>query len=376
MQDNADDNLYKVATVFLKQLSAPLLMDLEERDIPLRDFIEADDIIFRSITGKNPPPGLELSVRFEALAKARSELEFIRHHNIRILWFTDTDYPVRLAQIEYPPPCLFCLGNCNLNDINPVSIVGTRRMTPYGADMAKKIIRELASFFPQLLVVSGLAFGIDSVGHKTALEEKRHTVGVVAHGLDMIYPAQHRDLAKRIIEEGGAILSQYPSGTRPYRNNFLERNRIIAGCSDATIIVESEIKGGAMSTARHALDADREVLAVPGRISDPMSAGCNKLIQTNRAKLITSAADVIEETGWHPEVMGMKQEKSIFPELDGEQKIIYDSLIQNDEPMQLDSICHSTRIPIGRLMVLLNELEFDGLLIRHPGNRFSLSYNG
>ncbi|MDE6427708.1 MAG: DNA-protecting protein DprA, partial [Muribaculaceae bacterium] len=150
-------------------------------------------------------------------------------------------------------------------------------MTPYGAEMTRRLTADLAASFPDLLVVSGLAFGVDAVAHTTALEAGVRTVAVVAHGLDMIYPAQHRDLAKRIIKAGGAIISQYPSGTKPFRNNFLERNRIVAGMSDAIVVTESDLKGGAMSTARHAFEADRAVLAVPGRTTDQISAGCNNL---------------------------------------------------------------------------------------------------
>lgn len=369
---DSDDTLYHIAVSMLKPLTVPVLNDLDERDIPLREFIETDDIGFISMTGVHPPQGLDEASRQVALQMARKELEFVKRHNIRVLWYADDGYPYRLAQIESPPPCIFAIGDCDLNSPHPVSVVGTRRMTPYGAEIARRITSDLAKAFPDLLVVSGLAFGVDSIGHRTALEEGVTTAAVVAHGLDMIYPAQHRDLAKRIIEAGGAIISQYPSGTRPFRQNFLERNRIVAGMSDATIVVESDIKGGAMSTARHALEADREVLAVPGRITDTESAGCNLLIRTNRAKLVTSAADVIEDTGWRPENSQIQSvDRSLFPELEGEAKVIYDLLQTSADPLQLDLICHSSGIPVSRLMGLLNELEFDGIIIRHPGNRFS-----
>ena len=206
----------------------------------------------------------------------------------------------------------------------------------------------------------------------SAIESKVNTIAVVAHGLDTLYPAQHRDLARRIIASGGSIISQYPSGVQPFRANFLERNRIVAGLADATIIIESEIKGGAMSTARHAFEADREVLALPGRATDPISAGCNHLIRTQRASLISSAADLIELTGWQP--LGLSigtSQRSLFPELDGEANVIYEYLRQQPSPRLPDEIHHHTGIPVSRIIALLSDLEFDGVLLRHPGNRYA-----
>lgn len=210
------------------------------------------------------------------------------------------------------------------------------------------------------------------MAHSSAIESKVNTIAVVAHGLDTLYPAQHRDLARRIIASGGSIISQYPSGVQPFRANFLERNRIVAGLADATIIIESEIKGGAMSTARHAFEADREVLALPGRATDPISAGCNHLIRTQRASLITSAADLIELTGWQP--LGLSigtSQRSLFPELDGEANVIYEYLRQQPSPRLPDEIHHHTGIPVSRIIALLSDLEFDGVLLRHPGNRYA-----
>lgn len=370
--DQSTDLLYKIAASLLKTINLPLLRQIDEHDIPLNEFLEADDIRFRSMMGVNPPSGLETSVRAQSLLQAEEEIKFMNRHKIRFLWIDDEEYPYRLAQIANPPLGIFIIGECNLNALHPISIVGTRRMTPYGAEMARSITKDLARSVTDLLVVSGLAFGIDSIGHTEALENNAKTVAVVAHGLNMIYPAQHRDLAKRILDNGGAIISQYPNGTKPFRNNFLERNRIVAGMSDATIIVESEIKGGAMSTARHALEADREVLAIPGRATDKASSGCNHLIRNNIAKLVTCAADIIEETGWQCQIPDSAMDtESLFPELDGEAKTIYEALATADEPMQMDALCAKTGIPVARLLAQLSELEFDGVILRHPGNRFS-----
>lgn len=356
----------------LNGATSDLFQNIIGHGMTVKDFMEASDTELRAITGKQPISGLEAYRRQEAIIKATKEIKFINRHNIRAICIDEPEYPIRLANITSPPIIIYVIGECNLNTTNPVSIVGTRKMTPYGADATKKITRELAGYFPELMVVSGLAYGVDATAHSTALECNVKTVGVVAHGLDMIYPAQHRDLARRIISSGGALVSQYPSGTRPYRNNFLERNRIVAGISDATIVIESEMKGGAMSTARHAFEADRDVFALPGRITDVMSTGCNHLIRKQRAHLITSAADLIEVTGWQP--LGAKinpNHRTLFPELEGDAKKIYDFLRFESEPISLDGICHFTGIPISKLLGIINDLEFEGVVIRHPGNRFS-----
>ena len=373
-QEEDEEIICHIAASMLRNIDARLLVELDTRDVPLTDFMKGDDVMFRSITGFNPPPNLTASARYQALQRAGEELLFIRRHNIRILWITEAEYPLRLEQISGPPPLLYMLGTCDLNAGHPVSMVGTRRMTPYGAEMTRRLTADLAASFPDLLVVSGLAFGVDAVAHTTALEAGVRTVAVVAHGLDMIYPAQHRDLAKRIIKAGGAIISQYPSGTRPFRNNFLERNRIVAGMSDAIVVTESDLKGGAMSTARHAFEADRAVLAVPGRTTDQISAGCNNLIRMQRATICTSAEDIMNDACWEAPAKDSDAtpQRSLFPELGEEAALICDSLRNSSDPLQLDAIVHATGLPINVVMSQLGELEFDGVVLRHPGNRYSL----
>lgn len=358
----------------LKGATLDAVRDILNRGISLPELFELPESTIAAILGRTLPPPLDCYHRGEALAAAEKEMKFVERHKIKVLYADEEDYPMRLAQIQSPPPVIYALGQANLNATHPVSVVGTRMVTPYGADSTRRITRELAEYFPDLCVVSGLAYGVDSIAHATALETKVSTIAVVAHGLDTIYPAQHRDLARRIIAAGGAIVSQYPSGTRPFRSNFLERNRIVAGMADATIVMESELKGGAMSTARHAFEANRDVFALPGRAADQKSTGCNHLIRTQRATLITTAADLIEVTGWKP--LGLKVEachRSLFPELDGDARSIYDYLRMEPEPRPIDLIHHHTGIPMSRLMGLISDLEFDGVLIRHPGNRIAVA---
>lgn len=190
----------------------------------------------------------------------------------------------------------------------------------------------------------------------------------------MIYPAPHRDLARRIVKTGGAIVSEYPFGERPYRQRFLERNRIVAALADVTVVAESDIKGGAMSTANTAFSYSRDVMALPGRTSDLLSSGCNLLIRKEKAHLITCAADLIELTGWQPlDAKIDTRQRNLFPELEGDPKLIYETLRFSREPMQVDRLHALTLIPISRLMSALGEMEFDGIIIRHPGNRYSVS---
>lgn len=312
--------------------------------------------------------------RSEALARARKELEFMERHHIKMLYVHDPDYPPRLAEIATPPKVLFCIGNTGFTTDNIVSIVGTRRCTQGGMDFCRQFVSELAPLFPDLWVISGLAYGIDSVAHVASLKAERPTGAVLAHGLDTIYPAAHRTLAREIIERGGVLITEYPSGVTPYRSRFLERNRIVASLSDATVVVESEIKGGAMSTANTAFSYSREVFAVPGRPSDTMSSGCNLLIRKNKAHILTSASDFIEDMDWRPAGIKMEpRQRCLFPELTGDCKIVYDCIRFKRESLTPDMIHAATTLPIAKVMAALGELEFDGIVSRLPGNRYEIS---
>lgn len=310
--------------------------------------------------------------RDEALFAARKEYENIARHNIDCLFLGEGEYPSRLAEIPDPPIVIYKYGKAALDSAHMISVVGTRHCTAYGIGFTDRLVKDLAAYFPDLTVVSGLAFGIDAAAHNAALQAGVPTVAVVAHGLNMIYPAQNRELAKKIVADGGAIITQYPYLDRPFRQRFLERNRIVAALSDVTVVTESDVKGGAMSTANTAFHYNRDVMALPGRISDQYSAGCNLLIRKQKAHMVSSAADVIETTGWEPLGAAIKPEqRNLFPELDGDFKNIYEVLRFSPEPMQLDQIHARTLIPIASLMATLGEMEFEGIVMRHPGNRYS-----
>lgn len=366
--------LYKLATAFLDSLTSQLLLAARERDVSLEMIFTLPDGKLAEAVGLNSIEGLELYRREEAITRARCEDEFIRRHNIRAIHLYDEDFPWRLLETPNPPKILFALGPGNLNSDHNLSVVGTRRCTQGGMGFASSFVADLAPLFPDLCVVSGLAYGIDSVAHAAALDSDRPTLAILAHGLDTIYPAAHRNLARDIIAKGGALVSEYPSGVPPFKSRFLERNRIVAALSDALVVVESEIKGGAMSTANTAFSYSREVFAVPGRPTDTMSSGTNFLIRKNKAHILTSVSDFIEEMDWRPSGIRMDaKERCLFPELEGNARVVYDFLRFKREACSVDVIHSCTTLPVATVMAVLGELEFDGIVVRLPGNRYELS---
>lgn len=366
--------IYKIAFSFLKKrVTSEMLREFALKEITPYDFfsLPTKDLVFR--LGIKHDHEFDKLSREEALNKAIKEWDFIKNHNIKALFILDEDYPSNLAEIYDSPVVLYKLGEADLEGEHFVSVVGTRKPTQYGLEFCNKLVEEIGEYFPDTTIVSGLAYGIDAAAHKKAIEKNITTIAVVAHGLNMIYPAANRNLAKEIIRKGGAILSEYPFGTQPFKPNFLARNRIVAGLSDVTIVVESNIKGGAMSTANYAFLYNRDVMALPGRSSDNLSSGCNLLIRKNKAHLIECAADLIETTGWRPlDLYVEPKQRNLFPELKGDSKKVFEILQYNKEPVQMDQLVHLTGLSASKLLALLGELEFDGIVMRHPGNRYSL----
>lgn len=365
--------LLGMALSFVPGMNAAFVRHMEEAGVGVEEFFISSQQELSIRLNMGVSPMLDRMVRDEALFKARKESEFMERHGIISLSLTDDDYPSRMTDIDKAPVSLFKLGNANLEAEKMLSIVGTRHATAYGTRYVAKLVEDLAPYFPEMVIVSGLALGIDSAAHEAALKAGLPTVAVVAHGLNTIYPSQNRDLAKRILAAGGAIISEYPSGVTPYRSRFLERNRIVATMTDAVLVAESADKGGAMSTAAVASSYGRELLALPGRIGDEMSAGCNRLIRSQKALMAGNAADMIAMLGWKPQAVAVaSRQRDLFPELTGPQKLVYDALRQAQEAMAVDALRERTGLPIHDLMAHLGEMEFDGILERLPGNRFSL----
>jgi DNA processing protein len=307
---------------------------------------------------------------FTDFGKAEKEINFIEKYNIKPLFLTDKDYPKRLLNCFDPPAMLFYKGNADLNSSRTVAIVGTRNNTEYGKSFTEKLVKELADL--NIIVISGLAFGIDAIAHKCALKYGIPTIGVVGHGLDTIYPRENTNLAKQMIKEGG-LLTEFQSNTKPDKHNFPSRNRVVAGISDATIIVESGIKGGSNITADLAWGYNRDVFAVPGRSIDAKSAGCNKLIRENKAALLDDPQQFIEIMGWDEQKKTQPVlQKEMFIELSDDEKRLVD-LLRKNQFMNIDELNFMSGISSGSVAAALLILEMQGVLKAMPGKRYSLT---
>ncbi len=299
--------------------------------------------------------------------KAEKELEFIEKHNIRVLFYLDDDYPVRLKHIKDAPTLLYYKGNADLNSLRILAIVGTRKPSTYGITQCQKLVDEMKNL--NVLILSGLAYGIDVIAHRKALESGLATVCVMGSGLDRIYPAVHRKTATEMIENGG-LITEFTSGTKPDRENFPMRNRIIAGMCDALVVVESDQRGGSMITAELANSYHKDVFAIPGRIGDRYSRGCNLLIKSNRAALIDGAEDLAKIMHWSPEVPSLANtQRALFAELTDKEKQVFES-IPHDIPVNIDRLYKELLMSASELAGLLLSLEFKGLIKALPGKLY------
>lgn len=307
------------------------------------------------------------------LARAEQEIEFIEKNKIQTFYFADRDYPFRLKECADSPIMIYTKGNCSLNNGKFVGIVGTRNATENGKENCTKLINDLAAAQPNTIIVSGLAYGVDICAHKAALDANLPTIGVVGHGLDRIYPAAHRPTAVKMLQDG-ALLTEYLSQTNPDRQNFVQRNRIIAGLCDAIVIVESAIRGGALITAEIANDYNRDVFAFPGRITDEWSIGCNALIKNNKASLIESADDIMRFMNWEKQnpTSAPIVQTALFLDLSDEEQTIVRILRQNPEGVQLNELAIQQEKPISKISSLLLEMEFKGIVKCLPGNLYRI----
>jgi DNA processing protein len=303
-------------------------------------------------------------------ARAEKELAFVERYKIKTFFYDSDDYPKRLKNCYDAPILLYYKGNADLNNGRIVSIVGTRNATAYGKELTESLVDELKKH--DVLVISGLAYGIDAMAHKACLKQEIPTVGVVGHGLDRIYPAQHRSLAERMLGNGG-LLTEFPSETNPDRENFPKRNRIVAGMADATIIVEASLTGGALITAELANSYNRDVFSFPGNIKQEYSAGCNYLIKTHRANLITSAKDLEYLLGWvNNQPIDEKKQLSLRLNLSTDEKKIADVLIAKGQT-GVDELAIQTGFPQSKLAVTILGLEMQGIVIALPGKTYKLA---
>ncbi len=304
----------------------------------------------------------------QVLKRAEKEMEFIEKHRISALFYTDKEYPQRLLQCEDGPVMLYFKGNTSLNHPRILAVVGTRRSTVYGRNVCEKIIEGLQD--KGVMIASGLAYGIDSCAHRHALRMEMPTVGVLGHGLDRIYPAENRNMAEKMIQNGG-LLTEFLSETIPDRENFPKRNRIIAGISDATLVVESGRKGGAIITAEIAFSYNRDVFAVPGRVNDASSKGCNFLIKTNKAAMVESADDIAYLLGWDEIKQAPQKQPELFVNLTGNEQKLMDILVQEGE-CGMDDLMIKSKLPVSKIAAALLNMEFQNLIVSLPGKRYKI----
>ncbi len=348
--------------LYRKVGSATLIME-HKNDI--RDILpDASDKLIRAIQNCD-----------EARSRAEVELEYDLRYGIEPITMNDDRYPQRLKNCDDAPLMLFYKGNADLNQQRVINIVGTRQCTPYGEDLIRRFITDLKQLSPRVLIVSGLAYGVDINAHRQALANGYETVGVLAHGLDDLYPTRHRETALQMIEHGG-LLTEFLTQTNADKINFVRRNRIVAGMSDACILIESKSHGGGLITTEISQSYGRDVFAFPGRVGDAYSEGCNKLIRSNGAGLITSAADFVKDMGWQDDatLMRAKQqgiERSLFPELSPEEQLIVDILSKTND-LQINLISVKSNIDITRLTSILFTMEMKGILKTLAGGMYHL----
>jgi len=318
---------------------------------------------------KIPGVGLAFASNFNpgsALKEAEKEYQFAEKNGIQILSYLDGNFPQRLLHFDSSPVILYYRGNSDLNHHRTVAVVGTRQPSDYGRIMCEKIIEGLMPY--NVLVVSGLAYGIDATAHRKCIEVNIPTIGVLGHGLDRYYPAEHRSLAKKMIDHGG-VLTEFPSGTKPDRENFPMRNRIIAALSDVVIVIESKRKGGSIITAEFANEYNKDVFALPGPVTEELSEGCNKLIKQNKAHLIESAADVAYITRWEEIDAGKVFQKQLFVELDeDETKMV--AILRDNKEIAVDAITYKMGKSPSEVASILLSLEFKGIVKSLPGKKY------
>lgn len=340
--------------------------------------IQARNHIQEALPNASPRLIQSLQNMSEVLERAKIEMAYNEENGISALLPSHPDYPQRLNECDDAPLVLFCKGRLDLNCRRIVSIVGTRHATVYGQDLVQRFIADLHQYCPDLLIVSGLAYGIDIMAHRAALQNKVATAAVLAHGLDYLYPTRHRDTATKMCDNGG-LITEFLTNTNADKVNFVRRNRIVAGLSDAVVVVESAEKGGSLITADIAQSYNREVFAFPGNVGAQYSSGCNALIRDQKAQLITSAYDMIKALGWDEDLQrtqALKQgvERELFPELTTDEQLVVNCL-QRTNDQQINILAVNTNLPVNKLVSLLFSLEMKGLIRMLPGGVYHLIQN-
>lgn len=367
LPDTSQELFYRIALTFVKDVGVVTARKLIDHygsatavfNAPLKDL--------KSLSGLG-------EVRSKAfkdeaiLHRAEEELKYVEKNSVGVLWVKDEDYPKRLAACTDAPILLYYTGKADVNAAKVVAVIGTRKYTDYGQRTCEQLLEELKD--SGILIMSGLAAGIDTIAHKAAMQSNLPTIGVLGHGLDKMYPAANKNLARDMQEQGG-VMTEYASGTIADRAHFPMRNRIVAGMSDVTVVIESDIKGGAMITARIADSYNRDVAAFPGRIYDNKSSGCNELIRTNIANMITSADDLLELMNWKGDTKAKPVQKQLFINLNQEEQTVFD-LLNGKDHVHADELLHKSSLTSSMLASTLLMMEMQGLVKALPGKYYRL----
>ena len=370
----ADECLYNLAISFLSGVGDVNSKKLISYFGSAKNVFNASLSDLKKISGIGDSTALKLYNSFsQALNLAEEELAYIYANDINFVTFCDENYPVRLRECSDSPMVLYYKGNPDFNSEKIISIVGTRKASNYGIDTCAKLIADISKKFPEAVIISGLAFGIDIVAHKEALNNGLKTWAILGHSLENIYPSKHKGTAQKIVSSGGAIISDYYHGSRIDATNFLKRNRIVAGLCDAVIIIESDKKGGSIVTANIANHYNKDVFAVPGNVNLTNSAGCNNLIKTNRAHLLDCADDLEYIMNWKTETSSKNQQKtlSLIAELNENEEIVV-NILKNYDYLDIDNISRQANLSSDILSLCLLELEFKNIVKALPGKIFCL----
>ena len=363
-----NDLLYQLSLCKVPAIGNVHAKALTDRFATVRDIFMARPRLLEKIEGIGPARAANIR-RFRDFAAAEKEIAFINKYHIKPLFIRHKDYPQRLLHCDDPPVLLFYKGTADLNAPRTVAVVGTRNHTEYGKAATEKLVKELSEY--DVVLISGLAYGIDAIAHKAALRNHVPTVGVVAHGLDTIYPGEHTGLARQMLGSGG-LLTEFHSNTKPDKHNFPSRNRIVAGLSDATIIIESGIRGGSMITADLAFGYHREVFALPGRKTDVHSKGCNELIRTNKAALLGETAQFAAAMAWESRAGKRTAQTGFTGDQTAEEQQVLRTL-ESAGTLSIDEVIRATGIGVATVSAVLLGLELKSLIQSSPGQRYRLS---
>lgn len=367
----SEDLLYQLSLTLIPNIG-PVQAKILLQHCNAEEIFHAKKTYLEKIEGIGPVRAASIAA-FRDFSKAEDELKFIEKYKIKTLFLTDKDYPQRLLNCYDSPTLLYYKGEADLNTSKIVSVIGTRSHTDYAKQVTEKLIKDITA--QQVTIVSGLAFGVDAIAHKAAIKNNLPTIGVLGHGLDQIYPSEHSGLAKDMIKHNGGLLSEFRSKTKPDKHNFPIRNRIVAGMSDATIVIETGIKGGSMITAELANSYNKDVFAIPGKITDAKSSGCNYLIKNNKAVLLYDANELIQVMNWEDRAKSKKEKRSqreLFIELSPDEKVII-SILNEKETAHIDEINMKSGLSSSAVAAAILNLELQNVMVSLPGKLYRLA---